>query len=529
MTIIEGLQAAWGTISRIIAAFAAFMAFLLAVKSGGAGPLFATVLASAAVVVLDFVANWLLKKLASAARKVGAKLKGLAEKFKSKRKAKKDAKAGKHHDEHDGASSKKHHDDEHDGASPKKHHDDEHDAAGPKTHKDHDEHEGSNGKKTKKDDEHDKNKKERQKKEDKDKKNQEILDKASRELPPKVQAALKKQPGKLMFRARLALWRVQYRLTSLQMVQHGDRFTIKATVNPSIVLPGGVELEILKMLRRVGDRVLRENPAALERAAQRAGELGIDPTPSKSHRAYAPKTAEERLAIAADQKQQQPDRDHYDRTLVHHGTVEGGGDVQSAHIKPGPRGERVQGDELVVSTNLDGGPSTAKRYKALAETLEGRGITPKELGRAMRIMSRGFSAPSFMKGSEKELGELMGLSFGTEASRDSRNPLFSMMAIEQMEASPSGTTISDTFAKLPAEMKGHVRAAEGLNTALDGEAPDKRHSQPKVDTLIKRQLDQLQAWFELKTGGRDLLSTSIEEVETFVEDMVRRFVSTYLR
>jgi len=147
----------------------------------------------------------------------------------------------------------------------------------------------------------------------------------------------------------------------------------------------------------------------------------------------------------------------------------------------------------------------------------------------MRIMSRGFSAPSFMKGSEKELGELMGLSFGTEASRDSRNPLFSMMAIEQMEASPSGTTISDTFAKLPAEMKGHVRAAEGLNTALDGEAPDKRHSQPKVDTLIKRQLDQLQAWFELKTGGRDLLSTSIEEVETFVEDMVRRFVSTYLR
>jgi Domain of unknown function (DUF4157) len=33
MAIIEGLQAAWGTISRIIAAFAAFMAFLLAVKS----------------------------------------------------------------------------------------------------------------------------------------------------------------------------------------------------------------------------------------------------------------------------------------------------------------------------------------------------------------------------------------------------------------------------------------------------------------------------------------------------------------
>src|SRR6185295_17631231 len=61
---------------------------------------------SAAVVILDFVANWLLKKLASAAKKVGGKLKGMADKFKAKRKAKKDAKAAKKakqkgHDDHD--------------------------------------------------------------------------------------------------------------------------------------------------------------------------------------------------------------------------------------------------------------------------------------------------------------------------------------------------------------------------------------------------------------------------------------------
>jgi len=92
------------------------------------------VLASAAVVVLDFVANWLLKKLASAARKVGAKLKGLAEKFKSKRKAKKDAKAGKHHDEHDAHDQRSakdhpgaHEHDSHDAKHPN-HHDDGHDA-----------------------------------------------------------------------------------------------------------------------------------------------------------------------------------------------------------------------------------------------------------------------------------------------------------------------------------------------------------------------------------------------------------------
>lgn len=81
MAIIEGLQAAWGTVSRIIAAFDAFMAFLLAVQSGAAGPLFATALASAAIVVLDFVSNWLLKKLRGPAGRVGARLRGMAEKF----------------------------------------------------------------------------------------------------------------------------------------------------------------------------------------------------------------------------------------------------------------------------------------------------------------------------------------------------------------------------------------------------------------------------------------------------------------
>ncbi len=81
MVIIEGLQAAWGTIQRIVAAMGAFMAFLRAVKGGSAGPQFAQMLALAVVVVLDFVANWLLKKLRRAAAKVGSKLKALAKRL----------------------------------------------------------------------------------------------------------------------------------------------------------------------------------------------------------------------------------------------------------------------------------------------------------------------------------------------------------------------------------------------------------------------------------------------------------------
>ncbi len=99
MVIIEGLQAAWGTIQRIVAAIGAFIAFLKAVKGGSAGPQFAQMLALAAVVVLDFVSNWLLKKLRRAAAKVGAKLRSLADKLKQRRK-----KEGRDRDrrEHDG-------------------------------------------------------------------------------------------------------------------------------------------------------------------------------------------------------------------------------------------------------------------------------------------------------------------------------------------------------------------------------------------------------------------------------------------
>jgi len=84
MLIIEGLQAAWGTVSRILQAFERFMAFLKAVKTGQAGPPFGAALASAGVVVIDFVANWLLKRLRGPASKVAGKIKEIAIKIGNK-------------------------------------------------------------------------------------------------------------------------------------------------------------------------------------------------------------------------------------------------------------------------------------------------------------------------------------------------------------------------------------------------------------------------------------------------------------
>ena len=81
MAIIEGLQAAWATDSRIIAAIERFVAFLKAVKGGNAGILLARTIAAAAVAVIDFTANFIISKIGKAAKSLGTKLKSIAAKL----------------------------------------------------------------------------------------------------------------------------------------------------------------------------------------------------------------------------------------------------------------------------------------------------------------------------------------------------------------------------------------------------------------------------------------------------------------
>lgn len=79
--IIEFLQAAWPTLSRVFAAFERFFAFLQAVKTGNAGRKFAEMIAAGAVVVLDFLANFLVRRLKRPAQPVGGRLRALAERI----------------------------------------------------------------------------------------------------------------------------------------------------------------------------------------------------------------------------------------------------------------------------------------------------------------------------------------------------------------------------------------------------------------------------------------------------------------
>ncbi|WP_051116387.1 eCIS core domain-containing protein [Amycolatopsis nigrescens] len=81
LAVVQGLMAAWGTISKILAAIGAFIAFLKAVKAGPAACLFAAAVAAGVVALLEFITNFLMSKLAVAAKGVGRTLQDMAKKI----------------------------------------------------------------------------------------------------------------------------------------------------------------------------------------------------------------------------------------------------------------------------------------------------------------------------------------------------------------------------------------------------------------------------------------------------------------
>jgi hypothetical protein len=76
--IIQALQAAWGSLGRILQAVGAFVGFLKGVRWGNAGPLFGKAIAAGAVALIEFISQFLLQRLMGAAGAVAGKLRSVA-------------------------------------------------------------------------------------------------------------------------------------------------------------------------------------------------------------------------------------------------------------------------------------------------------------------------------------------------------------------------------------------------------------------------------------------------------------------
>ena len=282
MAIIEGLQAAWGTIQRILSAIGRFIAFLKAVKGGGAGPQFADMLSAAAIVVIDFVANWLLKRLRKPASKVGGKIKAIAQKIMAKIKsaAKKVGGALKRAAGKIGSKIKAGF-----GKIKKKFTD------------------WRAKRKAKKDAKHKDKPDANKKKQDKEANKRERLRKAVTGLRPKIEGAARggKLSG-LLLKAKLAFWKLTYRLSSLQLKEGGGSATVTATVNPSeeikrFVARFGAQLR--KLIYEAADNVM-DHPKVQEAAAKAAAIVDGKPVKDASGKDVDPKveSGAESLAVS---------------------------------------------------------------------------------------------------------------------------------------------------------------------------------------------------------------------------------------
>ncbi|HSW11842.1 MAG TPA: hypothetical protein VLI06_03310, partial [Solimonas sp.] len=329
MAIIEGLQAAWGSVSAMLGAVQKAIGFLKAVKGGGAGPQFAQLVAAAAIVVIDFVSNWLLQRLGKGIAKIGGKIKGIAQKLMAKFKtaAKKIKGKGK---------GKK-------GKSKKK----DKKARDRKAKKLREE------RKKKKSDKDGKKKDDpNKKKQDKEKEKQERLDKAMKAIRPKLHALLKRGVSKIRLNVQLKIWKVLHRLSALKI--EGNQ--IVAKVNPTATEQ--IEKIPPSLLGQTLQQVMGEVEAAFFQHLKTASPDDVRKNADEARKAVSGGT-EDRLGLPAHEqvslvrdilagnvpmpagkpKLDKPGKPKRDPTDLRSPIVRPGGKGFSIFVNPGPNGK----------------------------------------------------------------------------------------------------------------------------------------------------------------------------------------------
>ncbi len=473
MAIIEGLRAAWASASRILQAMQRFIAFLKAVKSGNAGPAFGASVAAGAVAVIDFVANWLLTKIKGAASKVGDKIKSIAQKILARLKkvgskvvgaVKRGAgrvmnalgntkvgqviKQGYERVTNLVNKGKERFDTWRNGSK---------DPQKPKTPAE-----------------------EAAEKQDR-------LDKAVAAIQPKVQALLQRGVSGLRLRAQLAFWRVQYRLTSLDVTGKNPA-TITAVVNPKTKIGEGYEVEqeeLLKFVREVHTEVMAQEE--VRKGAERI---------TVTHEAYPGNTVQPHIHVphgvgypAFLMKAQQMEH----RGLGTGEVVSFEGPDKSITAEQYRRQGRGRSEDdsaklvrnKIVTPMINGSlQQDGLDYKAIARTLEsvridGQQASPAAIDEAIRRFSRSHTVP---KGFDiHQVGLLSTLLGATEPHRNPAALTMNVLAGDIATAYIDDPTASNgrrqhgwlqTIDMLPMAPRSAQKKADALNSYLDTWKPD---------------------------------------------------------
>jgi hypothetical protein len=515
LAIIEGLQAAWGTASRILQAMERFMTFLKAVKSGQSGPQFGALLAAAGVVLVDFVSNWLLKRVAGAASKVGNKIREIAKRIGKRLKrtfVKLKKRVGNLKDKFLGKN---------------------------KINK---------GKKQK-----------ASKEKEKQQQIQERIEKVKHELPPKIHNLLAKKPSKLRVLGQFAIWRIAYKLRRLQLEGTKGKFKIIAQVNPTIDLADGWTFDAYQIFSVV-DKIASEYIAAAEVSKENTSitleepaepislesrESGIPSVALRDRQAYrdrAKKTEESSPVIS----QRGTSTTHNESTnpnfldlrepgnaltnLRHRqayliGTTHSGTPLGYKH-QPAPI-NKTWGEIAGLES------SNGHYYPTLKKKLAG-----VEVGEMFTKILHGKPLPDDLPQEQKEaIGELFGLWYAKEPSHPRgtqghrRDLVYSLMITQLMtpEEGKQHLNIKQGIDLHPASF-GKVQGAAKRVTSemVEGKAPPREGTKirEKRDERYRREKDTIKAWFKSNVKDLPVLEKepTIADVETFVRQQLQKYL-----
>jgi hypothetical protein len=480
MVIIEGLKAAWGAIKRILAAFQKFFAFLKAVKDGNAGPPFAKALAAAAIAVIDFVANWLIAKLAKGASKVGGKIKALAKKILGRKKGRAKGKKAR-------TKAKR-------PSKPKR----------------------AKPKKAKKPEKKKKSKEDRKK--DKERKKQERLDKAARAIKPKLGRLIARGVSGLQLRAKLLFWKIRYRLSKLTYEKIGStEIVVIAKVNPQKrvikgYMPRGKIL--LAMIRKIATEILQRDDvkeATQQIRESRASRRG-EPAPIKGAAGF-------------------PAAVRYFRERG--GRVPKWGRVQEYKLGEG---------EIVVSESQRKGAFNAlvrevgtypEITKDVAGIMKDTGMNDKEVAQAIMTLARGGRLSPKLSEHTAKMGGVAMLMFGREAARNPATVVMAPMALQLIAKGKmswkdmlSGSRSQHGGGAFPMSMEGAAAAARGLEAELAGEAPSAVDGGTKKTRkeLARREIALATGWLEMQMESEGLKAfKNKSHAERFIKKKILEF------
>ncbi|MDA0182771.1 hypothetical protein OJ997_20835, partial [Solirubrobacter phytolaccae] len=482
MAVVQGLMAAWGAIQKILAAIDRFIAFLKAVKSGNAGPAFAQALAAAAVAVIEFVSQFLLRKIAGAAAKVAGKIKAIAQKI-GKRLMKVVKKVGKTVKR--GVNKVKR------GATKLK--------------------EKVFGKKKKKTKE--------EEREDKQKR----LDTAVAAIEPQVNAMLSKGTTGLLFKAKLLYWKVRYRLTALELKKQGNDVEVIAKVNPFKAAGRGKQptpARVRELAHMVADKILAR-PDVIAAAERLHGHyVKAEEERLAGNKKYPPAQLEPNVGIpsmvraANDHASESPLKVKKTRT--------GEGQPPVSEVQ----GQGSYTNAVVAMRHAD--------YPAIATALQGAKLSDREIAAQLRdIVARGELMTENKKHAQL-INRVAVLMFGRESIRNPGNLAMAPMTLDLIARGDMSFT--EAFAghendperhggrgAFPMSMRDAVPAARDNAAEDDRPVPGHGPAGPVAARaeLRKREEELVVRWLTVHAASKNgLLAMTEATIMKYMEEKV---------